>query len=279
MKSLNSFAELTRLFNNQETCVQYLAWARWRGKPRCPYCDCEKVYHKNDGRYACSHCKNTFSVLVGTVFQNTKLSLVVWFRAIFLVCNSKKGISSCQLSMILGVTQKTAWFMLQKIRIMLKEKSDIFLDVVRGIITERQNKNGALFKIRLTDGSNILHPMLQKFIYPKSRIYIDQRICYQTLSESEKSKYRIEDPYPLGIFKENIENQKIVDGLWQQMKRMVMGVYHYVSSSHFHRYVYEAIFRKRTQDKTNGERFDIAMNRTNLVIPYYLVSPKNTNLN
>ena len=271
--TFNSFADLSRKLTNQNKCKNYLAWIRWQGKPKCPYCGCEKVYHKKDGRYACSGCQNTFSVLVGTIFQNTKLPLTTWFRAIFLICNSKKGISSCQLSMILGITQKTAWFMLHKIRIILKEKTDIFKDVVQGRIREMRSRKGNLFKVRLSEEPHLIHPVLQKYIIPKSRIFKDQRICVQTMFESERSPYQIEDPYPIGI-KKNVDKQIIVDGLWQQLKRMVMGVCHFVSSAHFHRYVYEAIFRRNNQHLSNEARFNMVMIRTNHVIPYCLVSPK-----
>lgn len=274
--AFNSFAEVTRKLTNENNCKEYLAWVRWHGKPKCPYCGCERVYHKKDGRYACAGCKNTFSVLVGTIFQNTKLPLATWFKAIFLICNSKKGISSCQLSMILGITQKTAWFMLQKLRIMLKENTDDFPDVVQGDIKEKRNRKGKLFKIRLSDGPLIIHPMLYKYIIPSSRIFRDHRICYQTLLESEKSRYQIEDPYPINYFENNADNQHIVDCFWQQLKRMVMGVNHYVSSSHFHRYVYEALFRRNYKDESNGVRFCVAMNRIHCIIPYYVVSPKNS---
>ena len=273
--TFNSFAELTRQLTNQNKCKEYLAWIRWHGKPKCPYCGCNRIYHKKDGRYACANCKNTFSVLVGTIFQNTKLPLTVWFRAIFLICNSKKGISSCQLSMILGITQKTAWFILQKIRMILKEKNDTFPDIVQGDIKEKRSKKGKLFKIRLHEGPLQIHPILNKNIIPRSRIFLDQRICIQTLFESEKNSFRIEDPYPIGC-KEDVDRQFIVDGLWQQIKRMVMGVCHYISSSHFHRYVYEALFRRNNQHKSNEARFGIAMNRTNRVIPYCIVSPRKT---
>jgi hypothetical protein len=164
--------------------------------------------------------------------------------------------------------------MLQKIRMILKEKSDIFQDVVQGRIREMRSRKGNLFKVRLSEEPHLIHPVLEKYINPKSRIFKDQRICVQTMFESERNPYRIEDPYPIGIRK-NVDKQIIVDGLWQQLKRMVMGVCHFVSSAHFHRYVYEALFRQHHRNQSNEMRFDIVMNRTNHIIPYRLVSPKN----
>ncbi len=111
MKFLKDFGSITALvaqFRTEKSCREFLAEFRWHGNITCPYCGCKKVYHKKDGRYICKDCKRTFSVLVGTVFQNTKVSLLLWFIAIHLICNSKKGISSCHLARELGVTQKTA---------------------------------------------------------------------------------------------------------------------------------------------------------------------------
>lgn len=70
----------------------------------------------SDGRYKCACCGNKFTVKVGTIFENSKISLKKWFAAIFLLSTTKKGISSIQLSKELGITQKSAWYMIHRIR-------------------------------------------------------------------------------------------------------------------------------------------------------------------
>ena len=113
----NSLIALVDYFNTEDKCKQAIAQERWGDDEAvCPYCGCTHTYSCTDGRYSCSHCHKTFSVTVGTIFENTKVSLRKWFMAMYLVSSTKKGVSSHQLARDIKVTQKTAWFMLQKIR-------------------------------------------------------------------------------------------------------------------------------------------------------------------
>ena len=272
-EDFHSLKELSNHFKSQRSCLDFLAWKRWKGNPICPYCGCTSIYHRRDGRFACHRCKNSFSVLVGTVFQNTKLPLLTWFKAIFLVCNSKQGVSSCQLSLILGVTQKTAWFILHKIRLLLRDGDDGFPDRVQGSIVQRKSKRGKCFRIREVEEPHQLHPGLIKFVESDSRIFKDPVICFQSLSGSESPEYAVEDPYPLQLGVQKIQEHRVLDSFWIQLKRMVMGVYHFVTASHFHRYVYEALFRKKYIKSSKGGLFFEVLNRIEQVLPYSIVSP------
>ena len=276
-----SIAALTKHFNNEQKCKKFLAEQRWHGEPVCPYCGGKTIYERKDGRYSCKACKKSFSVLVGTVFQNTKLKLLQWFIAIHLACNSKQGVSSCQLAREIGVTQKTAWFILQKIKLLLQDKDDDFPDVEAGIMVNLSDNIINPLLVRHLDGIRQLHPTIVKFIRPGSRIYTDDYICYQTLAESEREKYRTEDPYEMcrdGNGK-SVLRQGVANGLWLQLKRMVMGVYHFVSGSLFHRYVYEALFRRKTFRDTNEQRFLRVFERVTTLIPYNVVRPKQLQTN
>ncbi|MCR4965409.1 MAG: transposase [Bacteroidales bacterium] len=272
-QKLKSLRDLEIYFNSQRRCLDYLAWKRWEGSPQCPYCSGNKIYKKCDGRYVCAGCGNTFSILVGTVFQNTKLPLLTWFKAIFLVCNSRQGISSCQLSFILGVTQKTAWFILQKIRLLLRDSNDDFFDHVQGIIEVKMGKKGNPFKVRIPDSKHKIHPEVVKRVMNYSRVLKDDLICLQSLVESERPELKIEDPYPLFTRVHRPLRHVIVDSFWIQLKRMIAGIYHFVSASHFHRYVYEALFRRRHFRESNGNRFSNVFDNMEQVLPYSLISP------
>ena len=271
-----SIATLTKRFNNEQKCKKYLAEQRWHGEPVCPYCGGRTVYERKDGRYSCKACKKSFSVLVGTVFQNTKLKLIKWFIAIHMVCNSKQGISSCQLAREIDVTQKTAWFILQKIKLLLRDENDNFPDVEPGIMVNLSDNINSPLIVRQLEGVRRLHPKIVKFIRPGSRIYTDDYICYQTLAESEREKYRTEDPYEMCRDGNGraVLKQGVADGLWLQLKRMVMGVYHFISGSLFHRYVYEALFRRKTFRDTNEQRFLRVFERISTLIPYSMIRPK-----
>ncbi len=90
----------------------------------CPHCDCNKTYKfKNDKTFKCSSCLKQFSIRIGTIFEDSNAPLLKWFFAIYLFTSLKKGISSIQLSKYIGVTQKTAWFILQRIRVAMEDET------------------------------------------------------------------------------------------------------------------------------------------------------------
>ncbi len=122
--SFKTLPQLLDFFKDEETCRQYLAEQRWGGNVTCPFCSYHKVYTTNRG-YKCASktCYKKFSVTVDTVYENSKVPLRIWFGAMYLATAYKKGISSCQLARDLGITQKTAWFVLHRVREMLKIKS------------------------------------------------------------------------------------------------------------------------------------------------------------
>ena len=113
----DSLIQIADYFHSEDVCKQAIAQERWGdGEAVCPYCGCTHTYMTAEGRYICNNCNSHFSVIVGTIFENTKVSLRKWFLAMYLVSSHKKGVSSCQLARDIKVTQKTAWFMLHKIR-------------------------------------------------------------------------------------------------------------------------------------------------------------------
>ena len=119
-----SLLSLTMYFRNDDICKKVLAQSRWSdGDVVCPYCGGHHCKTRKDGKYRCPNCGRNFSVLVGTIFQNTKVSLVQWFIAMYLISSHKKGISSHQLAKDINVTQATAWYMLQKIRTLFAQNN------------------------------------------------------------------------------------------------------------------------------------------------------------
>ncbi len=114
----NTIFDLVKRFPDEKSCHEYLAGQRWEGYMTCPYDNCnhDQVYVFKDGiRYKCKGCRKIFNAKTGTIFEATKLPLTQWFMALYMAMH-KRGISSTQLAKDLGVTQKTAWFMLQRIR-------------------------------------------------------------------------------------------------------------------------------------------------------------------
>ncbi|MDR0498588.1 MAG: IS1595 family transposase, partial [Holophagales bacterium] len=113
--------QMIQKFPDNESARLHIERIRWNGKPVCPRCNSsEKQYAQNrkyePGYYICATCEKTYTVRTGTIFERSHVDLHKWLFAIYLVCTARKGISSLQLSKEIGVTQKTAWFMLQRIR-------------------------------------------------------------------------------------------------------------------------------------------------------------------
>ena len=125
-------------FPDQESCIEHLERVRWRGTPHCPHWGSVSIRCKKEdgegrvGRWNCHDCKASFKVTHGTVFHGTKIPLQKWFLALSLVLNAKKGISSYQLQRDLDLNQKTAWFILVRIRAEMLKKTNALL--LQGII-------------------------------------------------------------------------------------------------------------------------------------------------
>lgn len=124
----NSIFELTSYFNSEDKCKKVIFESRWnKHDVICPFCGEHHCTKRTDGRFHCSHCKANFSVTVGTIFENTKIPLVKWFLAMYLISCHKKGISSVQLATDIHVTQKTAWYILHKVRTLYKQDDNVLL--------------------------------------------------------------------------------------------------------------------------------------------------------
>ena len=119
----DSFIAMTMYFNNEAVCRNAIVETRWGiGEEQdivCPYCGQHHCATRKDGKFRCNHCKRNFTCKVGTIFEDSNLSLVKWFIAMYLISSHKKGISSCQWARNIKVTQKTAWYMPHKVRSLL----------------------------------------------------------------------------------------------------------------------------------------------------------------
>tara|TARA_R110001583_G_scaffold131696_2_gene283484 strand:+ start:2014 stop:2400 length:387 start_codon:yes stop_codon:yes gene_type:complete len=115
-KEVKSVLDLIQAFPTEQDCINHLELLRWNGNALSPFDSTSKVYNCKGKKYKCKNTGKYFNVKTNTIFDNTKMELQKWFLAIWIVTSHKKGISSIQLSKDLGITQKSAWFMLQRIR-------------------------------------------------------------------------------------------------------------------------------------------------------------------
>ncbi len=125
VKTLNQFdsiIELMTYFKDEKTCLKYLEQWLHGGNIHCPHCGFQRIFRFKDGkRFRCYGCKEQFTAKIGTIFESSRLPMLKWYMAIYLISSDKKGISSYQLAKYLKVTQKTSWFMLHRIRTAMKQ--------------------------------------------------------------------------------------------------------------------------------------------------------------
>jgi len=110
-------------FSDEQTCIDAVAAMRWPDGVRCGFCETDKPYYLDtQKRWKCRKCRRQFSVKVNSIFEDSPISLTKWLPALWLIVNCKNGISSYEIARDLGITQKSAWFVLQRLRLALKAK-------------------------------------------------------------------------------------------------------------------------------------------------------------
>lgn len=138
--------EAVRFFSNLKVCNDLMRRLKWpSGKVVCPHCDGDRCAEKADGkRLRCKDCRKDFSFKVGTIFEDSPLGLDKWFVTVWCIANAKNGISSCELGRALGVTQKTAWFLLHRIKL-AQEIANVDATIPAGVEIRSVSKHPEYF--------------------------------------------------------------------------------------------------------------------------------------
>ncbi len=122
--SFGSLSELLEKFSDEKKCIEFFTQIRFKSGIFCPHCGSRKKKHFSDGKkYKCADCRQQFTIRIGTIFEDSRISLKKWFVAFYLVSSYKKGVSSYQLAKEIKVPKKTARFMLQRIQFASQTKS------------------------------------------------------------------------------------------------------------------------------------------------------------
>lgn len=296
MSKSSGFLSFANTFPTEQSCIEYYEQIRWNGKVVSPFDETSKVYKCKNGKYRCANTGKYFDVKTGTIFAHTKLPLRYWFYAMFLFLSHKRGVSSCQLARDLGVTQKTAWNMLHKIREYMDCENDHQLSAeveIDETFVGGKNKNrhkdkkvekcqGRSFKDKVPvfgmyqRGGNIvakvvpdtkaktLTPLLEQYVSTESRVFTDGweygdiNSRYEQLSVDHGAGF-------YGTSYVNNEGEYIVvctNGIecaWSHLKRTILGTYYKVSKKYLQRYVDEFTFRFNTRNIGDFQRFELLL--------------------
>lgn len=292
----NSLYELYDAFPTESSCIAYLENKLWPNGVASPYDPSSKVYHRGDGNYRCKNTGKNFNVRVGTIFESTKLPLRKWFIAIYFLCNHKKAISATQLAKDIAVSLKTAWFMLQKIRVTfaipktMKLDGEVELDetFVGGKNKNRhankkvKNSQGRSFKDKvpvlgmLQRGGNVIckvvkdtskksltSPILCK-IKHSATLFTDEWCGYDMIKKVYKTKV-VDHGKGLYVIGNAYTNN--IEGFWGNFcKRVVNAIYNHIGRKYMQRYFDEFCFRYNTRNVSNKVRFDTAIVNMNIRI-------------
>jgi transposase-like protein len=263
-----SLVDLIDTFDNDDACRDYLEEIRWPKGPVCPRCGSTSVSKIEARRqYDCNSCRYQFSVTAGTLFNDSHLPLRKWFLAIYLICESKKGISAKQLQRMLKVTYRTAWYLSHRIREAMGDDEQPLLSriidvdetwvggkrrhVGRGHTGNKAAIVGAVERdgeVRVKVVGDRSRKELQRFITenaaPGIMIYTDDYAVYDYLPpERHKEVNHSVEEWVNGDVHTNT-----VESVWSLLKRSIIGSYHKVSVKHQPAYLDEMEFRLNGRD-------------------------------
>jgi transposase-like protein len=289
LKHFDSLLELTEAFPDEQAAIDHFTAIRWKDGAFCPYCGSVEVYHFGDKRtHKCADCRQRFSIKVGTIFEDTKLPLRKWFMAIWLITSHKKGISSAQLARDIAVTQKSAWFMLHRLRHAIRTRS--FNRPLRGEVEadetfiggkdknkhshQRQGQRGAKGKVAvfglLERGGELRVKKMESLkasevqgeivrnVEPGANIMTDEYTGYRGLDE--RFNHHTVNHSAGEYVKNYFCHVNGIEGAWSLFKRQIYGIHHFVSTKHLDRYLDEMTWRYNRRESGEGERVNDLLN-------------------
>ena len=288
METPTSLLEAIRFFTNPDNALSYLVSIRWPEGVACPHCGSESVGFLRSRRiWKCKNreCRRQFSIKVGTIFEDSPIGLDKWLTVIWLIANCKNGVSSYEISRDVKVTQKSAWFMLQRIRRAMQEGTGILLTgeveadesfiggkarnmhadkrrmkikgrgpegkvIVMGLLERHGQVRASVVPTRRKPE---LQGQIRQHVEPGSALFTDELLSYDGLdSEYVHEVINHAEEYVRGnVHTNGMEN------FWSLLKRGLGGTYISVEPFHLFRYVDEQVFRYNRRKLTDGERLDM----------------------
>jgi transposase-like protein len=299
---LKTLQDAIRYFSDEQVCIDTVASMRFPNGPQCPAClspEPRQHWLANQRRWQCRECGKQYSVKVNTIFEDSPIKLDKWLTAMWLLANCKNGISSYEIAKAIGVTQKSAWFMLQRIRLAMKTGSVIKLGSTGGPVEVDETFIGGKYKnmhaskrMKLQNGvkanekvavmgfldrnvrevrakviPNVKRETLQseilKHVVGTGTVYTDSGTGYDNLDVHafvHETVNHVQEYVRGEVHTQGIEN------FWSLLKRSLNGTYVAVEPFHLDRYVDEQAFRynnRATRDNplTDRDRFMLALSQ------------------
>jgi transposase-like protein len=289
--------EAIQFYADLDNCHEFLSKKRWPdGKPICPHCGSDKIGKLSLPRrvWNCKGCKKQFSVKVGTIFEDSPIGLNKWLPAVWMIVNDKNGISSCELSRALGITQKSAWFMGHRIRLALHEGSfekmsghveadETFIGAkarnmhwnkreekvsgtgpshmtpVMGLLERGKEEKPSRVQLHVLKGRKRaeLQGHIRSHVNPGSEVHTDALRSYQGLEADYVHKFV---DHAETYVKDNVHTNGL-ENFWSLLKRTVKGTYVCPAPFHLFRYLDEQAFRFNERKGKDVNRFDDAMGK------------------
>src|SRR5512132_1027180 len=280
--------EAIRYFSDQDVCVRFVAKLRWPDGPVCPSCGgTEHSYLTTRRVWKCKSCKRQFSVKVGSLFEDSAIPLDKWLAAMWMIANSKNGVSSHEMARSLGITQKSAWFLLHRVRLAMQtgtfEKLDGEIEVDETFIggkARNMHKGVRARKITGTGGKDkaIVARVLQRGGEMRAVVVSDTRratlqagvrehveqgaAVYSDALQSYNGLAGEYDHKVVDHAEKYVDGQVHVNGVenfWSLLKRGLHGTYVSVQPWHLFRYIDERVFTYNERGLTDLDRFLVVL--------------------
>jgi len=290
MEEFKSLLDLVIAFPDEQSCIDYLTKRRWPKRIISPFNEDSKVYTLSGNKYKCSATNKYFNVKTGTIFENTKLPLRTWFMGLYLFSSHKRGISSYQLASDLKITQKSAWFMLGRLRFAFEHS--MFMKPLDGIVQADETFVGGKNRFRHADKkvkytgdrefsdksvvwgatneegivrcvvipntkNKTISPLVNSVVEKGAILVTDEWHGYKTMAENYHHEV-VEHGRKQYLNESGFTTNKI-ESFWAHFKRTLGGTYIKVSRKHLQRYCTEITFRFNTRQISVQERFDMVL--------------------
>lgn len=263
--------QLFQLFPDAESARLYLESRLWPNGARCPICASgERITARKDGYYRCNSCSEDFTVRTGTIFERSHVPLNKWLYAMYLLVTARKGISSIQLSKEIGITQKSAWFVLHRLREAcgddltqlqgIVEIDETYIGgkegakhegkklkagrgaVGKAAVLGMRERGGKTFAAPVSDvNMDTVHRAIHARVAVGSTLHTDEATAYNGIGGLFFRHDAIN--HSAGEYRRGDVTTNSIESVWAVLKRGVHGVYHHTSRKHLGRYVNEFAFR------------------------------------